>query len=107
MQALYEYEYEYAPGKKQTVRAFYQTITTNSSNGYFETFMGDEGTLVISESASRGAVYREQSAPSWDKWVEKGYLKAIAKKETKAARRCDCGCARVVPSRRRMNCLSR
>ena len=85
VQALYEYEYEYAPGKKQTVRAFYQTITTNSSNGYYETFMGDEGTLVISESASRGAVYREQSAPAWDKWVKKGYLKAPTKKEEKPA----------------------
>ncbi len=84
VQALYEYEYEYAPGKKQTVRAFYQTITTNSSNGYYETFMGDEGTLVISESASKGAAYREQSAPSWDKWVEKGYLKAVVKKAAKA-----------------------
>lgn len=84
VQALYEYEYEYEPGKKQTVRAFYQTITTNSSNGYYETFMGDQGTLVISESAGRGAVYREQSAPSWDKWVEKGYLKARPKKEEKA-----------------------
>jgi len=85
VQALYEYEYEYAPDKKQTVRAFYQTITTNSSNGYYETFMGDEGTLVISESASRGAVYREQSAPAWDKWVKKGYLKAPVKKEEKPA----------------------
>jgi hypothetical protein len=74
--AIYEYEYEYETGKKQTVRAFYQTITTNSSNGYFETFMGDEGTLHISESASRGAVYREPSAPDWDKWVKAGFLNA-------------------------------
>lgn len=85
VQALYEYEYEYEQGKKQTVRAFYQTITTNSSNGYYETFMGDQGTLVISESAGRGAVYRETSAPDWDKWVKAGILKAPAKKEEKPA----------------------
>ncbi len=27
------------------VRAFYQTITTNSNQGYFETFMGDQGAI--------------------------------------------------------------
>jgi predicted dehydrogenase len=58
------------------VRAFYQTLTTNSSQGYFETFMGDQGTLNISESAGRGAIYREQMAPQWDEWVEAGYLDA-------------------------------
>ncbi len=57
-----------------TVRAFYQTITTNSSQGYFETFMGIEGTLLISESAGRGEVYREPTAPLWDKWVKHGYV---------------------------------
>jgi len=74
------YEYETTQG---TVRAFYQTITTNSSQGYFETFMGDEGTLVISESAGRGAVYRETSAPEWDKWVKAGFINEPAKKEEK------------------------
>ncbi len=72
------YEYETAKG---TVRAFYQTITTNSSQGYFETFMGNEGTLVISESSARGEVYREASAGEWDKWVKAGYLNEPAKEE--------------------------
>jgi predicted dehydrogenase len=72
------YEYDTKDG---TVRAFYQTITTNSSQGYFETFMGDEGTLQISESASRGAIYREPGAPDWDKWVKLGYVNEHAKKE--------------------------
>ena len=70
------YEYETSQG---VVRAFYQTITTNSSQGYFETFMGDQGTLNISESAARGAVYREPSAPEWDKWVKAGILNEPAK----------------------------
>ncbi|MHC4659743.1 MAG: Gfo/Idh/MocA family oxidoreductase [Planctomycetota bacterium] len=74
------YEYKTSQG---TIRAFYQTITTNSSQGYFETFMGDEGTLIISESAGRGAVYREASAPEWDKWVKAGYINEPAKKEEK------------------------
>jgi len=74
--ALYEYRTETG-----TVRAFYQTITTNSSQGYFETFMGDQGSLCISESVSRGAVYREPSAPDWDKWVKAGILIAPAEEK--------------------------
>ena len=45
--AIYEYQ-----TKLGTVRAFYQTITTNSAQGYFEQFMGVEGTLVISEASN-------------------------------------------------------
>ncbi len=69
--AIYEFHTE-----DGVVRAFYQTLTTNSSQGYFETFMGDQGTLNISESAARGAIYREQSAPEWNEWVELGYLES-------------------------------
>ncbi|HUV40767.1 MAG TPA: Gfo/Idh/MocA family oxidoreductase [Sedimentisphaerales bacterium] len=66
------FEYDTPEG---TVRAYYQTLTTNSCGGYYETFMGNEGTLSISESAGGGGVYREQSAPDWDKWVKAGILK--------------------------------
>jgi predicted dehydrogenase len=52
--AIYEYE-----TKQGTVRAFYQTLTTNSNQGYFEAFLGDEGTLVVSEKAQRTALYLE------------------------------------------------
>jgi len=72
------YEYQTAEGM---VRAYYQTLTTNSSNGYFETFMGNEGTLVISESAARGDVYNEPSAPDWGKWVKAGFLGEPEEKE--------------------------
>jgi len=65
-----------------TVRAFYQTLTTNSNQGYYESFMGDQGTLNISESAGRGGIFREQTAPDWTKWVDMGYL--IAPKEEAA-----------------------
>jgi predicted dehydrogenase len=70
------YEYNTPAG---LVRAFYQTITTNSCQGYFETFMGDQGTLVISEASSRGTAYHEPAAPDWEQWVKKGYLKDAAK----------------------------
>ncbi len=70
------------------VRAFYQTITTNSNQGYFETFMGDQGALTISESAGRVGVYKEANAPLWDQWVTKRFLdapKEEPKKENTAA----------------------
>jgi predicted dehydrogenase len=65
------------------VRAFYQTITTNSNQGYFETFMGDQGALTISESAGRVGVFKEASAPLWDKWVDNGFLVAPDENEKK------------------------
>ncbi|MFQ5628228.1 MAG: Gfo/Idh/MocA family oxidoreductase, partial [bacterium] len=68
---LATYEYETGHG---TVRAFYQTITTNSNQGYHELFMGDQGSLVVSESSGKIGIYREPTAPEWDKWVELGYL---------------------------------
>jgi predicted dehydrogenase len=74
--AVYTYETPKGP-----VRAFYQTITTNSCQGYFETFMGEDGTLVISESEGRGQAYREKRAPEWDKWVKQGYLLAPPEKK--------------------------
>jgi predicted dehydrogenase len=74
--------YEYPVGDR-TVRAFYQTITTNSANGYYEVFMGDEGTLEISEASGRGKVYREAGVPAenWEKWVKMGFIKEPDKKE--------------------------
>jgi hypothetical protein len=70
--AVYEYQTSQGP-----VTAFYQTLSTNSSNGYYESFMGTEGTLIISEPEYRCGLYRESRIPetNWDKWVNKGYLK--------------------------------
>jgi len=77
--------YEYQLGDR-TLRAFYQTITSNSANGYYETFMGDEGTLEISEASGRGKVYREAGVPAenWEKWVKMGFIKEPDKKEEPA-----------------------
>lgn len=74
--AVYTYE-----TKKGPVRAYYQTITTNSCQGFYETFMGDQGTLVISEAGNRGEAYRESTAPQWDQWVKNGFLLAPPEKK--------------------------
>ena len=78
------YEYETPAGK---ARAFYQTQTTNGSQGYYEKFMGDQGTLVISESEVNypGLLYRDPSAPAWDEWVRRGWVTAPKILETQAA----------------------
>ncbi len=68
--AIYEY-----PTDEGMVRAFYQVLTTTSAGGgYFEYFMGTEGSLKISENPKISAAYREAHAPEWDEWVEKGYI---------------------------------
>jgi predicted dehydrogenase len=73
--AMVVYEYE---TKQGPARAYYQTQTTNGSQGYFENFMGDQGTLLISESEANypGRLYRDPNAPAWDEWVQKGYVTA-------------------------------
>ncbi len=78
---IFEYE-----TKEGVVRAYYQTQTTNSAQGYYETFMGDQATLQISESASRGAMYREPANQTdWAKWVKLGFLNEPKEEETPAA----------------------
>jgi predicted dehydrogenase len=69
------YDFNTASG---LTKAYYQTQTTNGSLGYFENFMGDQGTLLISESEINYAaqVYRDPNAPAWDPWIQKGYLTA-------------------------------
>ena len=72
------------------VRAFYQVLTTTSAGGgYFESFMGTEGTINISEQSAYTNIFKESSrapkdpnAPqdknepplSWDHLVMRGYL---------------------------------
>ena len=66
------FEYKLPEGN---VRAFYQVLTTTSAGGgYFEQFMGDEGSVKISENPSLTKAYREDRAPDWDKWVDLNYI---------------------------------
>ena len=64
--------------KTGTVRALYQTISTNNSGGFHEKFMGDEGALVISEHTWGNKVERQWwvDAEKWEPWIKKGYLKS-------------------------------
>ena len=95
---VYDYDTPMGPAK-----AYHQTQTTNGSQGYFETFMGDQGTLLISESELNyaGQLYRDPNAPAWDEWIQKGYVSAPKEQEAKAQERlwCPGGRARVGRSR--------
>ena len=50
------YQYQTAAGP---VRGFYQVLNTTSNGGFYETFMGDEGTMTISEDTRKGFFFRE------------------------------------------------
>jgi predicted dehydrogenase len=74
--AMVIYEFPLAQG---VARAFYQVQTTTSAGGgYFEMFMGDEGTIKMSEDPSLCAIYREARATSvsWDDLIAKNYVRA-------------------------------
>jgi predicted dehydrogenase len=77
---IYDYNTALGPAK-----AYYQTQTTNGSQGYYETFMGDQGTLLISESEINyaGQLYRDPNAPAWDEWIQKGYVSAPKEQQAK------------------------
>lgn len=67
--SIYEYD-----TPKGVARAYYQVLTTTSALGFFERFMGDEGTVSISELPTENHAYREANAPSWDHFLEKGLM---------------------------------
>jgi len=73
-------EYETSAG---IVSVSYETLCTNGYGGHIEIFMGDQGTLELSESAGRSGVYRDPEAPDWRKWVRLGLLNEPGE-ETKA-----------------------
>jgi len=77
---IFDYDTPLGPAK-----AYYQTQTTNGSQGYYESFMGDQGTLLISESEVNypGLLYRDPNAPAWDDWIQKGYVSAPKEVEVK------------------------
>ena len=62
-------------------RAFYQVLTTTSAGGgYYESFMGTDGTIEISEREAYTNIYKESGAEStkWDELVARGILKKEA-----------------------------
>ena len=68
--AIYDY-----PTPEGMVRAMCEVISTSSAGGGgFAKFMGEEGTIILSETPRLTKAYREHIAPSWDQWVEKKLL---------------------------------
>jgi len=68
------YEFEMKMGR---ARAFYQVQTTTAHGGFYEAFMGENGSLQISEVPQRGNwAMREPHAPEWDSLVNQGFLKS-------------------------------
>jgi predicted dehydrogenase len=55
--AIYQYR-----GGNGVTRAFYQVLNTTSWGGYYETFMGEDGSLTISEDPKIGHLIREPQA---------------------------------------------
>lgn len=77
--------YEYPQPHGGTARAFYQVQTTTSAGGgYWEQFMGENGTIRISENPAHTRIYREAAAPSWEDVVRKNYLRQDAPAATAA-----------------------
>ncbi len=73
--------------KDGITRAAYEVVTTsNSGGGDFETFMGDQGTIVTSENQKLAKIYREPKASDWAPLVEKGWLQEIAYAKAKKTR---------------------
>ena len=72
--AMVIYEYQTPAG---VARAFYQVQTTTSAGGYFEQFMGVEGTLRISENPKYTSILREANAPDWEPWVRRHFLRPV------------------------------
>jgi predicted nucleotidyltransferase/predicted dehydrogenase len=64
------FDYPTPPG---LVRGIYQVLNTTSYGGYYEVFMGDQGSLEISEDPRRGAIFRELGAPrrDWENEAER------------------------------------
>lgn len=71
--------FEYDTPLHGQVRAFYQVLTgTSAGGGYYESFMGTEGTVQISEQRQYTNIFRESSAPSWSRLVGRNILRLSA-----------------------------
>ncbi|MHB8973038.1 MAG: Gfo/Idh/MocA family protein [Pirellulaceae bacterium] len=67
------YEYPHALGP---VRVSCVMLTSTSGDGMrqYERFLGNEGSIQMSENPRWTSIAREPNAPNWDSWVGKNYL---------------------------------
>lgn len=80
--------YEYETYQKKPARAFYQVLTTTAMGGYFEQFMGTEGTIRMSENPALTKIFQENRPEineKWDALVAEGTLVKKAQAEVKVA----------------------
>lgn len=65
---MYDYK-----AQKGSARAFYQVLNTNGFGNYFERFMGDKGTLTISENLGQSYYVPEAGyeGPDWMAGIER------------------------------------
>jgi predicted dehydrogenase len=85
VRAIYEFE-----TPEGLVRAMYQVLTTTSAMSYYESFMGTDGTLSLSEDPARCRVFAEgflspdkDRKHPWAKWEQKGYLRELVPEKPK------------------------
>ena len=74
--------YEFKTHEGLINRAYYQVLTTSSRGGFYEQFMGENGSLTISEIAARGnAVQREvrEGVPKWEPFAKMGLVLPVKK----------------------------
>jgi len=69
---LFDFDKTFQDVKAQV---FYQVLTTTSSGGgYYESFMGDMGTLKMSENPAITKLFRENNAPDWEPLIKNGVI---------------------------------
>ena len=74
--------YEFKTHEGLINRAYYQVLTTSSRGGFYEQFMGENGSLTISEIAARGnAAQREvrEGVPKWEPFAKMGLVLPVKK----------------------------
>ncbi len=62
--------FEYDVPNLGTSRAMYQVLTTSSNGGFYEKFMGEEGTLNIAEVPTRGNGAEREARVEEGKWLK-------------------------------------
>lgn len=72
MMAVYEYETDQGP-----ICVYYQILSHNGNDGCFERFFGEQGTLVLSETANRAIIFPElmnSDSKVWARCIKEGCL---------------------------------